>query len=61
MKPKDVVKATIKYEKPPEIPILWWIDGLRLEMRSRKQREAVWDIVKDRVFCLQLLSVSCVF
>jgi hypothetical protein len=48
MKPKDVVKATIKFEKPPELPILWWIDGLRLEMRSRKQREAVWDIVKDR-------------
>jgi uroporphyrinogen-III decarboxylase len=48
MKPKDIVKADIEFGKPPELPILWWIDGLRLEMRSRAHRQQVWDIVKNR-------------
>jgi len=48
MNKKEIVKATIEFGKPDEIPILMWIDGLRLEIKSRSYRKEVWNVVKDR-------------
>ncbi len=48
MNPKEIVKAVVEFRDPPELPVLMWIDGLRLEMKSRTYREQVWGVVKNR-------------
>jgi uroporphyrinogen-III decarboxylase len=48
MTKKDIVKAAVEFKKPPEIPVLMWMDGLRLEMFSRTHRQKVWNFIKDR-------------
>ena len=45
---KKIVKDTIEFNNPEKIPILMWVDGIRLEMKSRRYRQQVWEVIKDR-------------
>ncbi len=45
---KRIVKDTIEFKNPEKIPVLMWIDGIRLEMKSRRYRQAVWEVTKGR-------------
>jgi len=48
MREKDIVRNTIKFNKPKEIPVLMWIDLIRYEMKSRLLREKAYRVIKDR-------------
>lgn len=54
---KKTVKDTIEFRNPEEIPVLMWVDGIRLEMKSRQYRQKVWEVIKDR-YAEHLIQVA---
>ena len=47
---KQVVMETINCNKPQELPVLMWVDGIRYEIKSKKLRIAVEKILKKNAF-----------